>query len=54
MTVRVEIPFEGEKDLFAGYGHYAPVIYERVEVFHDRLALTSGAETWFLSLGELS
>ncbi len=42
MTVRVEIPFEGEKDLFACYGHYAPVIYERVEVFHDRLALSAG------------
>jgi hypothetical protein len=25
VTVRVEIPFEGEKDLFACYGHYAPV-----------------------------
>jgi hypothetical protein len=42
VTVRVEIPFEGEKDLFASYGRYAPVIYERVEVFHDRLALSAG------------
>jgi hypothetical protein len=42
VTVRVEIPLEGEKDLFACYGHYAPVIYERVEVFHDRLALSAG------------
>jgi hypothetical protein len=42
VTVRVEIPFEGEKDLFACYGHYAPVIFERVEVFHDRLALSAG------------
>ncbi len=42
VTVQVEIPFEGEKDLFACYGHYAPVIYERVEVFHDRLALSAG------------
>jgi hypothetical protein len=32
VTVRVEIPFEGEKDLFACYGHCAPVIYERFAV----------------------
>ena len=37
VTVRVEIPFDGESNLFACYGHYAPVIFERVEVLHDRL-----------------
>ncbi len=39
VTVRVEIPFDGESNLFACYGHHAPVIFERVEVLHNRLAL---------------
>ena len=40
VTVRVEIPFEGEKDLFACYGHYVPVI--AVSSFVFVFSLTTG------------
>jgi hypothetical protein len=52
VTVRVEIPFDGESNLFACYGHHAPVIFERVEILHDRLALNQEIDK--NKLGDLS
>jgi hypothetical protein len=44
VTVRVQIPFDGESNLFACYDQHAPVIFEWAEVLHDRLALNQAID----------